>query len=105
MRSVLNYIPELISAELTSAKKTYCIPALLSVINYIGDPFSAQFIFAKKNKVMPLLYLDQFKFLLLLCSLEAEEEATQGAPEAWKKTRERVDETFQVLFHTFVSPV
>ena len=102
---MLNYIPELISAQLTSAKKTYCTPALRSVINYIGDLFSAQFIFAKKNKVMPLLYLDQFKFFLILCSLEAEEEeATHGAPEAWKKTRERVEETFQVLFHTFVSP-
>ena len=44
------------------------------------------------------------KFFLLLCSLEAEEVATHGAPEAWKEARERVDETFQVFFHTFVSP-
>ena len=44
------------------------------------------------------------KFFLLLCSLEAEEVATHGAPEAWKEARERVDKTFQVFFHTFVSP-
>ena len=44
------------------------------------------------------------KLFLLLCSLEAEEVATHGAPEAWKEARERVDKTFQVFFHTFVSP-
>ena len=44
------------------------------------------------------------KFFLLLCSLEAEEVATHGAPEAWKEARERVEKTFQVFFHTFLSP-
>ena len=44
------------------------------------------------------------KFFLLLCSLEAEEVATQWAPETWKEAGERVDKTFQVFFHTFVSP-
>ena len=101
MQSVLSYIPELISAQLTSAKKTYCTPALRSVINYIPELISAQFTSAKKK-----VYLcsAMIKFFLLLCSLEAEEVATHGAPEAWKEARERVDETFQVFFHTFVSP-
>jgi len=52
------------------------------VLNYIPELISAQFTF---------------------CSLEAEEVATHGAPEAWKEARERVDETFQVFFHTFLS--
>ena len=56
----------------------------------------------QKNKVY--LCSAMIKFFLLLCSLEAEEVATHGAPEAWKEARERVDKTFQVFFHTFLSP-
>ena len=56
----------------------------------------------QKNKVY--LCSAMIEFFLLLCSLEAEEVATHGAPEAWKEARERVDKTFQVFFHTFVSP-
>ena len=58
----------------------------------------------KKKQSVPLLCHAMIKFFLLLCSLEAEEVATHGAPEAWKEARERVDKTFQVFFHTFVSP-
>ena len=72
------------------------------MLNYIPELISAQFTSAKKNKVY--LCSIMIKFFLLLCSLEAEEVATHGAPEAWKEARERVDKTFQVFFHTFVSP-
>ena len=74
------------------------------MLNYIPELISAQFTSAKKKQSVPLLCHAMIKFFLLLCSLEAEEVATHGAPEAWKEARERVDKTFQVFFHTFVSP-
>ena len=42
------------------------------------------------------------KFFLLLCSLEAEEVATQWAPETWKEAGEWVEEAFEMLFRTVV---
>ena len=62
------------------------------MLNYVPELISAQFTSAKKNKVY--LCSAMIKFFLLLCSLEAEEVATHGAPEAWKEARERVDKTF-----------